>query len=151
MQPLAGERFPRLFTSTEDSEFARLDVAASEAVSGEEDLSDPSWTVVRSTHMLPPTPRCPYRVPSMFKRHEAEKQRRYYEVRARDVDSAGKTMGTHMGMLVEHASLAPIVFSAAGGCGKAAAVMMKHFSVVMTSMRCRISSVRIVNTVSSNL
>ena len=52
---------------------------------------------------------------SMYKRHEAEKRRRY-EARVRDT---------------EHASFVPIVFSVAGGCGKAAAVLMKRIGSML--------------------
>ena len=129
LQPLAGERFPLLSTSTE--EFARLDVAAS-GVRGRR--FEQSFMEVRVFNQHAPS-NAKMSVPSMYKLHEAEKQRRY-EARVRDVG---------------HASFVPIVFSVAGGCGKAAAVLMERigsmlcekrnepFSVVMASMRCRIS------------
>ena len=129
LQPLAGERFPLLSTSTE--EFARLDVAAS-GVRGRR--FEQSFMEVRVFNQHAPS-NAKMSVPSMYKRHEAEKRRRY-EARVRDVG---------------HASFVPIVFPVAGGCGKAAAVLMERvgsmlcekrnepFSVVMASMRCRIS------------
>ena len=103
------------------------------AVSGEEGSSNRSWTFECSTRMFSPTPRYPYPPCTSGTR---QKKRRRYEARVRDVG---------------HASFVPIVFSVAGGCGKAATVLMKRigsmlcqkrnesFSVVMASMRCCIS------------
>ena len=113
LQPLAGERFSLLSTSTE--EFARLDVAASGVWGGR---FERSFIDVRVFNPHAPS-NAKMSVPSMYKWHEAEKRRRY-EARVRDV---------------EHASFVPIVFSVAGGCGKAAAVLMKRIGSMLCEKR----------------
>ena len=88
---LAGERFPLRSTSTE--EFARLGVATSGVWGGR---FERSFMDVRVFNPHAPS-NAKMSVPSMYKRHEAEKRRRCEE-RVRDV---------------EHASFVPIVFSVA--------------------------------------
>ena len=71
LQPLAGERFPILSTSTE--EFARLDFAASGVWGGR---FKRSFMDIRVFNPHAPS-NAKISVPSMYKRHEAEKRRRY--------------------------------------------------------------------------
>ena len=98
LKPVAGERLPFRYTSTE--EFARLDVAASGAWGGG---FERSFAEARVFKPLAPS------VSSL------------YEARVLEV---------------EHASFASITFSAAWGCGKAAAVLMKRIASYVWPILC---------------
>ena len=113
LQPLEGERLRYRTANTEDG--ARLDVVASGIWGSQFERTFLDIRVfnphVRSNKATS--------LSSTYRRHEQEK-RRAYEERVREV---------------EHASFLPLVFSASGGCGRAADVFYKRLGKLVSEKR----------------